>query len=72
MRCARGSRAQVLKKLKQLVKKYPLRYGDLLRLAVGRFSLSSDLPPYVEDFMGWVMAYRCGGWGARHEGPAGQ
>lgn len=48
----------MLKKLKQLLRKYPLRYGDLLRLAVGRFTLSSDLPPYVEEFMAWVMSYR--------------
>lgn len=50
----------MIKKLKQLLRMYPMRYGDLLRLAVGRFGMASDLPPFVEDFMDWLMKYRYG------------
>jgi len=37
-----------------------MRYGDLLQLAIGRFGLASELPPYVEDFVDWVTKYRYG------------
>ena len=62
--CGREShhRQQVLKRLKQLLKKYPLRYGDLVRLAIGRFSSSGDLPEYAEEFFNWVMEYRYAVW----------
>ena len=31
-----------------------MTYGNLLRLAIGQFCMSEDLPPYVEDFINWV------------------
>jgi len=51
-------RRDILKKLKQLLTKYQITYADLMRLALGRFSLSEELPPFIEDFMNWVMRYR--------------
>lgn len=49
----------MVKKLKAMLKKYyPLTYGDLLRLAIGKFALGGDLPPYVEEFMEWLVTQR--------------
>ena len=46
-------------KLKAIVKQYsPITYGNLLRLAIGKFAMGGDLPPYVEDFMEWLIVQR--------------
>lgn len=48
-------RPPVLQKLRRLAQDFaPLYYGDMLRLAIGKFSFGDDLPKYVEDFVEWV------------------